>query len=136
MIKHDATDLHSVAQTILGEARSEPINGQLGVAFVIANRCADDRWPARPRDVAVQDRQFSAWNLSTENVGNLRIMALTHWESDQYQLARAAAGVALTGLRDDPTDGANHYHHESITPSWTDADAVTAHIGRHVFYRL
>ena len=129
-------DLHATALTLLGEARGEDTAGMTAVAWVVRNRAADGRWPTAPREVVHDPMQFSTWNDAQANLGNIRRMAFATWDDPGYREARAVAAAVFSGLLDDPTGGANHYHAARITPAWADPQAETARIGDHVFYAL
>lgn len=122
-----------VASTIYGEARSEGIQGMLGVAHVIANRVrTENRWPNDAAEVCLQAEQFSCWN---ENNKNFRAMMLD--DNSNYDIAYGLAVAAYEGaLSPDPTGGANHYHDDSVKPYWTENRTPTVQIGRLLFYKL
>ena len=51
-----------VIRTIMGEALNEGPEGWAAVGHVIKNRSSDPRFPSDPASVALQPKQFSAWN--------------------------------------------------------------------------
>lgn len=132
-----------VAATILGEAAGEPTLGKRAVAYVIANRCKDERWPDTGAEVCLQRRQFSCWN-----VGSVTLPCMyrpqKHATEEVWNACVWAALDAEWRLEPDPTHGANHYLNEDETrrirdgslPSWFREGAVTVRIGRHTFLRL
>ncbi len=131
-------------RTIIGEAAGESPVGQAAVAHVLMNRARDERWPSDIAEVALQPKQFSAWNSGAggNNPGK--------WETDSkaYQNASAALDYALAS--EDPTGGATHYYspagmqalvdqgaQTNLLPRWLDAErersgGVTT-IGGHHF---
>lgn len=135
MIDFDGEDLHVAALTMIGEARGEPQNGKIGVAWVLRNRAQAVQWPDTIKAVAKQPLQFSTWNESADNLTNLHRMATAGWSSDLYRECRAIAAGVFADLLSDPTSGATHYHAESISPSWSADMHTTARIGNHVFLR-
>lgn len=134
-MRFNLEDYMTTARTVYGEARNQEWEGQLAVAFVILNRVRDgSRWADTPHGVCVAEWQFSAWN---DGDPNLRRLAAATLQDAPFRRAFAATAVAFAMDRADPTDGANHYHHRDLDPpSWADADAITARIGDHLFYRL
>lgn len=129
------------------EARSEPVQGIVGVLYVIRNRGVHDEkaWA----EVCFQPKQFSCWN---DHDPNLPVGLLLG-----NQLRGTATGAPLAPRSDlvvldtaiwlaekvfsasvpDPTHGARHYHSTAIQkPTWATSDGarVSARIGHHVFY--
>jgi N-acetylmuramoyl-L-alanine amidase len=128
----NATEI--LARTIYGEARGEGKVGMEAVASVILNRASNpNRWPNDVRDVCLERKQFSCWNLTDPN--REKLLTVTAKDSG-FRLALDTAERAVAGLLDDPTGGADHYHEKSIIPGWVKGQTPTAKIGRHVFYRL
>jgi len=120
------------AKTIWGEARGEPIEGMLGVAWTIKNRADRPRWPNTLIDVCLQPAQFSIWNPKDPNFK--KVIAAPLASPAFYRAVFVALGVVL-GYLNDPTNGADHYHTKEIDPSWNDNMTVVAEIGNHIFYR-
>jgi N-acetylmuramoyl-L-alanine amidase len=129
-----AQDLWTVAQTLYGEARGEPVEGLYAVAHVLVNRSQDHRWSGLPLgSICQQPYQFSCWLASDPNRHKL----------DQVSLADAVfcrcltvAIEVLSGQHADTTGGATHYFATSMTPpSWARGQTAVAHIGHHLFYR-
>lgn len=54
-----------LACTLIGEARGEPIDGQVGVASAIRNRAIAARKPYK--DICLAKNQFSCWNNNDPN---------------------------------------------------------------------
>ena len=121
------------ARIAWGEARGEPDGGMQAVINVMVNRKNDPRFPRSLAGVARQHRQFSAFNTEDPNRPKLEEVA----EDDpQYQHARRLALFAELGILWDITDGATHYHADTIgRPAYLEDAEVTAVIGNHVFYR-
>lgn len=62
------SDIEILALTIIGEARGEPIEGQIAVGNIISNRLHGN--PSRYKsynDVCLEQKQFSCWNKSDSN---------------------------------------------------------------------
>ena len=141
------SDQDILALTLFGEARGEPIEGQIAVAQVIRNRVRidigndgkPDWWGEGYRGVCLAPKQFSCWNdgdptqkAIIDKVGVLRVsldpgqpMRQLHW---------IAHGI-IDGDVFGTLHGATHYHAESIAPSWAKSMIVVARKGHHIFYR-
>lgn len=133
-------DLDVLSRTIYGEARNQPLDGQIAVGWVCRNRTArPDRFGASVADVCLRPMQFSCWNRNDPNF--IRIVTVN--EPDlAYAKAGAAARMVLADLASDPTQGADHYvtvqAPQGTTvwpPSWAAFMRKTVVIGDHVFYR-
>lgn len=126
-------DLEILARTIVGEARGEPFEGQVAVAWVVRNRSAFPvRFGAGISGVCLKPLQFSCWNRTDPSFHRVVTAALP---DPVYAKALAAAALVLTGEVMDPTHGADHYIATSIKPpSWAKSMKVTATIGRHIFF--
>ena len=126
-----AEELLIYAKTVWGEARGETISGMVGVAWTIKNRMARSPWPNTVMAVCLQPLQFSAWNPNDPNFKKVLTVPLF---SEPFQRAMfVVLGVTLSILPD-PTKGADHYHHKSISPRWSLEMTKTVDIGNHVFY--
>ena len=127
-------DILTCAKTVYGEARGEPHQGRLAVAWVIRNRWESDKWFGRGsiKDVCLRPYQFSCWNADDPNQSGL--MKLSP-DNSVLQVCLYAAVGALRGMEADPTMGATHYfaYMSAPVPKW----AVGKHflsIGGHRFY--
>lgn len=121
------------ARIAWGEARGEPDGGMQAVINVMVNRRADPRYPNSLAAVARQYRQFTAYNENDPNRPKLEAVA----EDDpEFQRAKRLALYAELGILWDITDGATHYHSDTIDrPAYLTNSDITATIGNHVFYR-
>lgn len=142
MTPYDHTML---ALTIWREARSEPEDARLGVMHVILNRVAQspkEGWPNTIHAVCVQPYQFSSFNKGDPNsiVWPLE-KNKEDWEAWEEILAM------IDAAEEDPTEGANFYHDDSISPpykAWlgdkaTEEDLLakkTTDIGALQFYKV
>jgi spore germination cell wall hydrolase CwlJ-like protein len=135
-------ELDTMARTIAGEARGEPLSGQIAVAWVILNRARDpgpDWWGDSITAVCHKPQQFSCWNPRDPNAP--RIAALT-LDDNVFLKAMAAALLAITREAEDPTGGATHYctiappsAHVVWPPRWAATMRHTIDIGSHRFYK-
>ena len=115
-----------------GEARGEGLAGLIAVAHVIQNRVKAPRWWGNDIEtVCLKKEQFSCWNDGDPN----RAKLLAASEQDLTK-ARMAVALVFSENDPDPTNGANHYHAYGVKPVWCKGIAVSALIGRHLFYKL
>lgn len=135
--------------TLLGEAASEPIEGQIAVACVVRTRATHPRWWGRSiKEVCVAPAQFSCWFENNANTARVYGLAeALHLRQDATgarsligQLQWIAAGV-IDDLLLDNTGGADHYltralYQSAACPSWARGRTPVATIGAHVFLRL
>lgn len=135
-----------VGLTVYGEARGEPIEGQVAVGCVIRNRLHDTkkRYGTRYRDVCLKKMQFSCFNPSDTDPNFRAVLraAQTLLEKGTpddalEQAAWVALGIHQHALTDN-TKGANHYHTAALTPrpAWAQSYIPVTQKGAHVFYRL
>ena len=137
-------DVQLLALWAWGEARGEPIQGQLGVMSVIKNRVHDSkqRYGRGYAGVILRPLQFSCMNADDPNLTKILGLAdrledaTGKQEQPLTQLIYLGHGVLMGDLLD-ITGGANHYHATSIPrPSWTGTLQATCVLGNHAFYRL
>jgi N-acetylmuramoyl-L-alanine amidase len=134
-IPYDSHDEDAMGRTIWGEARGEPSEGQVAVAWVILNRASRHQFAQYQHGrtgavakVCYQPLQFSCWNEGDPN----REKALTlPAEGPQFKIAKDV----LAGAIPDPTNGADHYYVTNMKnpPYWASMFKVTAVIGAHTF---
>lgn len=146
------SDVHVLACTLYGEARSEPPEGILAVACVIRNRVnldigndnKPDWWGEGYRGVCLKKWQFSCWHPEggegnyaklAKLVADLKAGPVT--DPRYLECAWIATGVQKNWVRD-ITNGADHYHVAGMTPrpSWAQNVVPIKQVSRHVFYRL
>jgi len=131
-------ELTLLATLVAGEARGEPYEGKVAVAWVARNRVlsGQDLWFGRGwHGVILKPWQFSCFNAKDPNRLKLANPYRGFGEQVWRACYRAAAGVYF-GFEGDPTHGADHYHTEAVDPSWKDPDKETCKISRHIFYKL
>lgn len=127
------TDLFYLALVVYREARGEPDEAKLAVAWSVLNRVAKPSW----------------WGSSVESVVTKKWQYSSMTDPHDPQLARAwpvsvdpmwgrcltIASDAMDGTSTDPLPGADSYHDTSISPpSWTTGARKCGQIGRLVFY--
>lgn len=119
------TPLICLAAVLYFEARSEPPDAQAAVAGVVLERVESERWPNTICEVALQPRQFSAFNNGIPQPKNS-----VAWEAS---LSLASA------ILDDPDgtvplSGATHYHTAKVRPYWARHYKFLGRHGAHLFY--
>lgn len=151
-------DIEIAAKTVLAEAGNQSYEGQVAVAFVIANRAKSSQWarvwteeiatlivsgdtplktaidgkPGSYVAVCLQPWQFSCWNRSAGDTGQ-RVRIAT-WTPNTYA-TQTSLVLALPQLID-PVDGAQFYFADYIAPpDWAAAMTFVRKIGVHLFYR-
>lgn len=130
-------DADILARTIYGEARGESISGQEAIASVVLNRVNFSLrkgrywWGNSISDVCKSPYQFSCWNKNDPNFERLNKVD----ETDiNFCICKRIALRAVSGLLEDKTGGATHYHVKNLRPRWSVGKIPCAEIGRHVFY--
>ena len=125
----DMFDLDCAARTVWGEARGEPAEGRLAVAFVIANRYRAGKTSLQA--VCEKPFQFSCRNKDDPNEPLLR--AVTY---DDLTLRDCLAAVlaSIDPRAVDPTSGSRHYHTTATKAWWAAGRQPIATIGGHAFY--
>ncbi|MCC5970963.1 MAG: cell wall hydrolase [Pararhodobacter sp.] len=119
-------------EAIYHEARGETITGQFAVAEVILNRVDLSNYPGTVCEVVHQNAHLSnACQFSYACNGRSRAMS----EPGARRLAGRIAQVLLSGAPRELTDGATHFHANTVRPVWSRRFARTAQIGTHSFYR-
>lgn len=116
---------HTVALTILAEARGEGLRGMAAVACVIAQR-AKERC-ITPKEVCLQRKQFSCWNSGKDLSYLLDTPQAKHALYFEKHIDK---------MKQEVTGGANHYHATYVKPYWADESKKTVQIGNHIFYKL
>jgi hypothetical protein len=138
----DLTDKQLLTLLIYGEARGEPVEGQIAVASVVRNRVKiSQKLGLTWRDIILKPRQFSCFNEDDPNYPKL--CKIAEGIFDEPPLIRQIIWVAEGILYDrcmDNTKGATHYVTKKLflsseKPSWVNKMAVTAEIGSHVFMK-
>ena len=118
-------ELECLAGAIYFESKSEPLQGQLAVGHVIANRAKSGRFPSSYCGVVFQRSQFSfvrGHSLPTIARGGM-----------QWKNAVAIAKIVDQKLHDSPIGKAMFFHARRVSPGWRLTRVAT--LGNHVFYR-
>jgi spore germination cell wall hydrolase CwlJ-like protein len=129
-------DVDTLARTIYGEARGEPITGQVAVGWVILNRAkrGPPRFPATIAGVCKAKHQFTCWSPSDPNA---RLCAIVSDADPSFVIATFVAAGVLSGQFTDPVQGADHYYAKSMVypPAWAKAMIPVGAVGGHLFFK-
>ncbi|KCZ90827.1 hydrolase [Hyphomonas johnsonii MHS-2] len=122
-----------MAQAVYYESAHEPLNGQLAVAEVIANRVRDHRYPDTACGVVYQGAtRTTGCQFTFTCDGALKTPPMgKNWER-----AKTIAAHVMMNLNVDQTGGATHYHATYVDPIWSAGLIKTDKIGMHIFYRF
>jgi N-acetylmuramoyl-L-alanine amidase len=137
IVTPDSAEVHLLAATMWGEARSEGEDGMRAVAHVMVNRVGP-RFGEDLRSVILAPKQFSVWNSGDPNrplVRNPERYATGGENLETWIAAQRIAYEVLSGASTDPTDGALFYHTTAIKPRWSRYGVGKETIGAHIFYR-
>lgn len=138
-------DIIILAKTLYGEARGEPVAGQIAVAWVVRNRAEQalgdkakgtkDRHQfgdGTAQGACLKPWQFSCWNHNDPNSIRLRTMPD---DDPRIETCKIIAKDVLAGKVKDPTHGATFYYNPKVAnPNWAKGQTPTAIIGNHRFY--
>lgn len=130
-----------LANNIYFEARNEPIQGQIGVAFVTLNRVSSELFPDTICEVVKQKKgkvcQFS-WYCESKPVRQYKRHILTGEGSLLYNDTIDLATFVYANYEklSDPTYGSLFYHADYVSPKWRLRLDRVATIGAHIFYRI
>ena len=122
-----------MAQAVYYESANEPLEGQLAVAEVIANRVRDHRYPDSACGVVFQGatRTTGCQFTFTCDGAMKRTPSGENWER-----AKKIAAHTMMQLNEIRTAGATHYHATYVDPIWNAGLIKTDKIGLHIFYRF
>jgi len=135
------SDKQLLTLLIYGEARGEPVEGQIAVACVARNRVKSFKWGGTWTAVILQPSQFSCFNKDDPNY--VKLLRIAEGTFDEPLILKQTIWVAEGVLYDrclDNTKGATHYVTETLynspeKPLWINRLKVTVRIGSHVFMK-
>lgn len=133
--------------TIIGEARGEPIESQVGVGNVVNNRYKiKHRGKLSIAAVCLDPLQFSCWNPNDPNRKILDDLSGQLGDGlgirdPHFRQCRYVANGIMSGDIKDNTAGSLYYLEESLfyssgRPAWSNNIAVQFKLGHHMFFRL
>lgn len=137
----ELTDFEALWLTLYGEARGEPVEGQIGVANVIRNRHEESGKSIH--DICLAPKQFSCWNMDDPNRPLLIELATADMMNQPLkdpllrQLKYIAAGI-ISGDILDNTKNSNHYLTTALyrsldCPLWAKKGQLMITLGRQTF---
>ncbi len=101
---YSAKDRDLMIRVAIWESRHEPRLGQMGVAYVIKNRWKKNPYGWRTiSDVVTARAQFEPWLRHKE-----KLLAMSK-DSKEYRHMASVVDDVLSGLADDPTNGAFYF---------------------------
>ena len=133
-----------LALTVYGEARGEPVEGQIAVACVVRNRLhaapAGTTW----RALCLAPEQFSCFNADDPNAATIQRAAVALMTTQPPPALAQALWIAdgvMSGVVLDPTHGATHYLVTSLlqsehAPSWAVNQPILVTIGAQSFLKV
>jgi hypothetical protein len=131
-----SADRDAIVRTVIGEAATEPPEGQAGVAHVILNRLNSGNWGSSARNIVFAPGEFEPWSTRRRE-----LLAISP-KSPQYQQAAQIVDGVLAGKISDPTGGADHFLNPATVrartgtvPDWAQG-VPAAIIGGHSFYQV
>ncbi len=145
MILQGLSQAEILGLTIIGEARGEPIDGQIAVGCVPRNRLRLSPWKYHSyTQTCLEAAQFSCWNGDDPNYSYLLTIAekLVHNEPIDRILKQCI--FVATGIVDeiivDITRGATNYITKKLfdehRPSWARNPKNVLQFGSQVFFSL
>jgi spore germination cell wall hydrolase CwlJ-like protein len=127
------SELMCMAQAVYYESAREPLEGQLAVAEVIANRMKDHRYPDTACGVVFQGAtRTTGCQFTFTCDGAMR----TKPKGENWERAKRIAAHVLMNLNEERTGGATHYHATYVDPIWNSGLIQTSQVGLHIFYRF
>jgi spore germination cell wall hydrolase CwlJ-like protein len=125
---HD--ELICLANNIYFEAGSEPIEGKIAVANVTLNRVESSNYPRTVCGVVYARNAIHcafSWTCDDRDDNPPK--------NENYNESLKIAALAIKGLLQDVTDGADHFHATHVRPKWSYKMVATTQIGGHIFYQ-
>jgi N-acetylmuramoyl-L-alanine amidase len=139
------TDIEILELTLHGEARGEPVQGQIAVGCDIRNRLHDNPTKYKSyHDVCLEKEQFSCWNFNDSNYPILLQMGVDLINNVpntiDRQIVWVAQGIMSYSIRDN-THNTTHYMTTSLfnspkRPVWARNAKVITVIGEQTFFNV
>lgn len=124
----DSIDCMVLAEAIYHEARGEPLQGQVAVAYVVLNRMESVYFPDTISGV-VNYRCHFAYTCDGSRQSGINDLRA-------FMKSLKVARDVIDGKYQDPTGGADHYFNPSkVTPHWSEHYGKVALIGNHAFHK-
>ncbi len=131
----DPQEVECLASVIYFEAGNQGYTGRVAVAFVVLNRT--ERMGKTICEVVTQKSRGGSCQF-VGRCGQSNKKRVIRWPKMYRECQELASRIlAHPDGFTDPTNGATHFHADYVlTPKWAYRGVRTAHIGRHIFYRL
>jgi len=135
-------DIYCMAKNIYFEAGNQPLAGKIAVAQVVQNRVTSVDYPDTICGVVYQSKWKTNWNGTVVPVRNM--CQFSWWcdgksdtpeDSATWELSLDTARQVTWDKYGDITEGATHYHNDSVNPYWADSLNETVTIDNHIFYK-
>ena len=135
-----------LTQNVYYEARNQPLAGQMAVMSVTLNRVKDSRYPDTICGVVKQGPSRPSWKGTGEMIP-IRHKCQFSWfcdgkadipeDSKTWEECLVLADILLNtyNYNYDFTEGATHYHNDTVHPYWADHLAHVVTIDNHIFYK-
>lgn len=145
------TEQMILARAIYGEARGEPYDGMVAVAWSIRNRVENPSWwPSSEESyfptyssIILEPGEYAVFGLYDENrpyVENPSLLFDIPEEEAAWRTSYAVAGKVMNGEIPDNTYGADSFESSESrgepAPEWATPDRFTVKIGNHKFYKV
>lgn len=146
-------EVECLAKNMYYEARNQGTAGKLAVTNVVLNRVKDERFPNTICEVVKQGPTRESWktkkdkNLPDEEriYYPIRHKCQFSWycdgksdepvDSKTYMETLILADMILRGDIHDFTEGATHYHNDTVDPYWNEHLVLMLTIDNHIFYK-
>lgn len=145
IIRNTLGDIEVLALTIYGEARGEPVEGQIAVGNVIRNRVAAASFNTTKesyRTICLKEHQFSCWNETDPNKIILfelaeKLISGLKFPFEMRQQVWVAKGIVSGDVKDNTKNAKNYLTRQLFesghAPKWALTMTPVRFIGSHVF---
>ena len=131
-----------LAKNIYFEAGNQPLIGKVAVSHVVLNRVDSSLYPDTICDVVYQSRWRINWKGEEVPVRNkCQFSWFCDGKSDEpvdsktWIESMLIARRVMEGEWSDVTEGATHYHADSVLPYWASSLNRTVTVDNHLFYK-
>ena len=131
-----------LAKNIYFEAGNQPLIGKVAVSHVVLNRVDSSLYPDTICDVVYQSRWRINWKGEEVPVRNkCQFSWFCDGKSDEpvdsktWIESMLIARRVIEGEWSDGTEGATHYHADSVLPYWASSLNRTVTVDNHLFYK-
>ena len=135
-------DIYCMAQNIYFESGNQPLAGKIAVAQVVQNRIKHPNYPSTACDVIYDAKWRTNWKgLSVPVLNMCQFSWFCDGKSDDpvdsptWLSSLNIARNVVQGGYGDITEGATHYHANTVHPYWADSLNETVIINDHIFYK-